>query len=381
MFKKWRSTVASTSKEAKHRSHEEGIDGQLSEIDTMSSSSSESDNESESDSGPPPDSISAQDDKLPSKKGLPPDPMMMVNSAEATCAAAGQTTIVDLLRREFGPRGTLFSVNSQEYLNERRQKRLVSKKGQVQIAQSKVENRRRRYLTDFFNTMLDLKWRYVLLIFTASFFLSWLAFAVIWWLIIYYRGDLEPGHLPHQQEENDWQPCVLAMYNFASVFLFSVETQHTIGYGTRQTTERCPEAIFMQSIQSVVGVMIQVILIWNSSIITFLTLTFLTLGMHGWNHICQIGKATKKDGNASVRRLESTCISSIFIFSFRFSRNAVVCSRDGVLTLLFRLANLRPSHLIEAHVRALVISRKVTDEGEVIPFHQTELKVIFDIEI
>ena len=103
--------------------------------------------------------------------------------------------------------------------------------------------------------------------------------------------------------------------------------------------------------------------------------------MHGWNHICQIGKATKKDGNASVRRLESTCISSIFIFSFRFSRNAVVCSRDGVLTLLFRLANLRPSHLIEAHVRALVISRKVTDEGEVIPFHQTELKVIFDIEI
>ena len=56
----------------------------------------------------------------------------------------------------------------------------------------------------------------------------------------------------------------------------------------------------------------------------------------------------------------------------------MVCSRDGVLTLLFRLANLRPSHLIEAHVRALVISRKVTDEGEVIPFHQTELKV-FDI--
>ena len=288
--------MASTSKEAKHRSHEEGIDGQLSEIDTMSSSSSESDNESESDSGPPPDSISAQDDKLPSKKGLPPDPMMMVNSAEATCAAAGQTTIVDLLRREFGPRGTLFSVNSQEYLNERRQKRLVSKKGQVQIAQSKVENRRRRYLTDFFNTMLDLKWRYVLLIFTASFFLSWLAFAVIWWLIIYYRGDLEPGHLPHQQEENDWQPCVLAMYNFASVFLFSVETQHTIGYGTRQTTERCPEAIFMQSIQSVVGVMIQVSKRYlNNNFDYLLAWMELFLGLHGGHHLCQAGQTTKKD--------------------------------------------------------------------------------------
>ncbi len=59
-----------------------------------------------------------------------------------------------------------------------------------------------------------------------------------------------------------------------------------------------------------------------------------------------------------------------------FSRNAVVCNRDGVLNLLFRIANLRPSHLIEAHVRGIVISRKVTDEGEIIPFHQTELKVI-----
>ena len=144
--------------------------------------------------------------------------------------------------------------------------------------------------------MLDLKWRYVLLIFTASFFLSWLAFAVIWWLIIYYRGDFEPDHLPHQQEENDWQPCVLAMYNFASVFLFSVETQHTIGYGTRQTTERCPEAIFMQSIQSVVGVMIQVSKRYlNNNFDYLLAWMELFLGLHGGHHLCQAGQTTKKD--------------------------------------------------------------------------------------
>ena len=100
-----------------------------------------------------------------------------------------------------------------------------------------MSNRGHRYLNDFFNTMLDLRWRYVLLIFTASLFLSWLAFAFIWWVILIYRGDFEDGHLPPDQEANQWQPCVLAMYDFASVFLFSVETQHTIGYGTRQTTE------------------------------------------------------------------------------------------------------------------------------------------------
>ena len=46
-----------------------------------------------------------------------------------------------------------------------------------------------------------------------------------------------------------------------------------------------------------------------------------------------------------------------------------------MLCLLFRVANLRMSHVIEAHVRATVVSHKVTEEGEIIPYHQTELKV------
>lgn len=203
MFKRWRRRRTSS------QSNHQEFDGQLSEIDSSSSSTS-SDEE---------------------------DVCSLVSSsaieAPSSSAKADNSTIVDMLRREFGPRGTMFSVKSQEYLNERRRKRLVTKKGQVQIARNKVSHRRRRYLTDFFNTMLDLKWRYVLLIFTASFFLSWLAFSVVWWVILEYRGDFLPGHLPHEQEDNNWQPCVLAMFDFASVFLFSVETQHTIGYGSR----------------------------------------------------------------------------------------------------------------------------------------------------
>ena len=38
-----------------------------------------------------------------------------------------------------------------------------------------------------------------------------------------------------------------------------------------------------------------------------------------------------------------------------FSNNAIICYRDGVLSLLFRVANLRSSHLIETHVRYIVI--------------------------
>ena len=55
----------------------------------------------------------------------------------------------------------------------------------------------------------------------------------------------------------DYKPCVYEIHDFTSTFLFSVETQHTIGYGSRQTTEECPEAIIMQCLQSIVGVIIQ----------------------------------------------------------------------------------------------------------------------------
>ena len=65
-------------------------------------------------------------------------------------------------------------------------------------------------------------------------------------------------HRIDRQEESKHKPCVANIWNFASCFLFSIETQHTIGYGYRYSTEECPEAIFVQCIQSIIGVMIQV---------------------------------------------------------------------------------------------------------------------------
>ena len=42
---------------------------------------------------------------------------------------------------------------------------------------------------------------------------------------------------------------------FASYFLFSLETQHTIGYGSRATSEECPHAIILMCLQSIIGVL------------------------------------------------------------------------------------------------------------------------------
>ena len=244
----------------------------------------------------------------------------------------------DMLKLEFKDKQNPFTIDPTV---EKLRKRIVSKKGVVNISKGHLEKgQNKRFFTDFFNTMLDMRWRYVLTLFTLSFFLSWLAFACIWYLILYTHGDFEPEHLPGNSA--GWTPCVHGIYNFTSCVLFSIETQHTIGYGTRQTSEECLPAVVTMCFQSVMGVMIQA---------------------------CMVGIIFAK--LARPKKRAETLI---------FSKNAIVCLRDGTLYLCFRMANMRSSHLVECHTRAILVSKKVTEEGEVIPYHQTELTVGTDPE-
>ena len=68
---------------------------------------------------------------------------------------------------------------------------------------------------------------------------------MIYYIICYSHGDFSPEHL----SQADWLPCISEIDGFAATFLFSLETQHTIGYGTRQTTTNCPHAILLMSLQ------------------------------------------------------------------------------------------------------------------------------------
>ena len=76
--------------------------------------------------------------------------------------------------------------------------------------------------------MIDLNWGWIYVIFASAFFISWLGFAVVWWLTFWVHGDFED----HSDEDN-FRPCASAIEGFTSCFLFSLETQHTIGYGGR----------------------------------------------------------------------------------------------------------------------------------------------------
>ena len=79
---------------------------------------------------------------------------------------------------------------------------------------------------------MDAQWRWTLLVFMLSFLLSWTAFGIVWWIIAHAHGDFD--YIKTQNNINNvknetFLPCVTEIYGFTSCFLFSVETQHTIG--------------------------------------------------------------------------------------------------------------------------------------------------------
>lgn len=103
-------------------------------------------------------------------------------------------------------------------------KRIVFKDGRFNVSSS-ADGKQHRLLKDFFISILEMSWLLICSIFAAAFFLSWLLFAVVWYLTFLQHGDFD--------EEPVNPPCVDNIKDFASCFLFSVETQHTIGYGGR----------------------------------------------------------------------------------------------------------------------------------------------------
>ena len=71
--------------------------------------------------------------------------------------------------------------------------------------------------------MIDLPWSWTLLSFATSFLISWSLFAAIWYLVMLTHGDLS------DTRAEDHVVCVDNIQDFTSCFLFSLETQHTIG--------------------------------------------------------------------------------------------------------------------------------------------------------
>lgn len=112
--------------------------------------------------------------------------------------------------------------------------------------------------------------------------------------------------------DTDWPACVANVYDFPSALLFSVETQHTIGYGTRAIETNCVFGVIILMLQSCYGIFVQ-------SLMTGLIF-------------------------AKLSRPKRRALTMLF------SKLAVICQRDHDYCLLFRLGDIRRSHIIGRYV-------------------------------
>ncbi|KAJ8245700.1 hypothetical protein GJAV_G00273550 [Gymnothorax javanicus] len=182
--------------------------------------------------------------------------------------------------------------------------RFIAKNGSCNLAHKNIREQG-RFLQDVFTTLVDLKWRFTLVIFTMTFLCSWLLFGMGWWLVAFAHGDLDS-----KRDKGIEQWCVTNVKSFTSAFLFSIEVQVTIGFGGRMITEQCPTAIAVLILQNIVGLIINAIM----------------LG-------CIFMKTAQ-----SHRRAETLI----------FSRHAVIAVRNGRLCFMFRVGDLRKSMIIGA---------------------------------
>ncbi|XP_010764234.1 G protein-activated inward rectifier potassium channel 3, partial [Notothenia coriiceps] len=148
------------------------------------------------------------------------------------------------------------------------------------------------------------------------------------------RGDLD--HL----EDDTWTPCVHNVNSFISAFLFSIETETTIGYGHRVITDKCPVGTMLLLLQAILGSMVNAFMVG-----------------------CMFVKISQPNKRAET---------------LVFSKHAVISLRDDKLCLMFRVGDLRSSHIVGANMRAKLIKSKQTQEGEFIPLDQTDISVGFE---
>ncbi|XP_034395294.1 G protein-activated inward rectifier potassium channel 1 [Cyclopterus lumpus] len=240
------------------------------------------------------------------------------------------------LRRKFGEDYQVVNTNRATTFSapvKKKRQRFVDKNGRCNVQHGNLGGETSRYLSDLFTTLVDLKWRWNMLIFILTYTIAWLVMASMWWIIAYIRGDLNHGH------DASYTPCVANVYNFPSAFLFFIETEATIGYGYRYITEKCPEGIILFLFQSLMGSIVDAFLIG-----------------------CMFIKMSQPKKRAET---------------LMFSQDAVISQRDGKLCLMFRVGNLRNSHMVSAQIRCKLIKSRQTPEGEFLPLDQCELDVGF----
>uniref|UniRef100_A0A673H045 ATP-sensitive inward rectifier potassium channel 10-like n=1 Tax=Sinocyclocheilus rhinocerous TaxID=307959 RepID=A0A673H045_9TELE len=214
-------------------------------------------------------------------------------------------------------------------------RRVLSKDGRSNVRIEHVSGRGALNLRDPWTTFVDMQWRYKLVLFTATFVGTWFTFGLLWYLLALVHGDLLEFDPPANHSV-----CVMQMQTLTAAFLFSLETQTTIGYGYRCITEECPSAIVLLIIQLLITTAMEI----------FITGTFLA----------KVARP-KKRGE-----------------TIRFSQHAVIANHDGRPSLMIRVANMRKSLLLGCQVTGKLLQPCVPKQGETVRLDQKNVTFSVD---
>lgn len=84
------------------------------------------------------------------------------------------------------------------------------------------------------------KWRYIIITFVVMTVGTWIIFGGVYRIFVMFNKE-----------------CITGVHKFSEAFLFALETQTTIGFGSRHTNAGCWYGIIVVIIQTIVGILLQ----------------------------------------------------------------------------------------------------------------------------
>ncbi|KAL4239358.1 Inward rectifier potassium channel [Mactra antiquata] len=225
------------------------------------------------------------------------------------------------------------SDNQEEY-------RIVQKNGDATVKLINQPSSKKLFYPNVFISIVELDSFWICLIFLSCFLMSWFSFALLYFVASEAHGDFQSS----TDSDPAYSPCIQDVGDFVEMFQFSMETQTTIGYGTRYVTDECPVSIILVIIQSIIGALIL------SAMTGVVLFKF---------------QSPKKRAHTVL-----------------FSKVACVYEEDGKYYIEIQILNMQRSQLIDTVVKALCIMNREDGSGkcrldmEFSPYHENS-RLIF----
>lgn len=217
--------------------------------------------------------------------------------------------------------------------------RIVRKSGRLNTFLTKLPNKNLSYIRDLGNTILTLRWRWMLLTLCLVNFGCFVVFSWLWMLLAQVSGDFDNSTVSDT-------PCIVNARTMTGYLLLSIETMTTIGYGYRYPSEHCIGGWFLLMMQAIFNTFVQGALV--SAV---------------------YAKTSKPFTKASSL----------------FSKRAVVCLRDGKLCFIFRIHDFSKKIWCGTNISLYFIDKEQTDLDGDFEMQQMTIEphglLIFPLEI